>query len=228
MIKRQLLKRLPNNYPQKQQRRPLSPAFLPPPHFPHPLAPSQTLLGTFLSLGLPIRDPTFAGQFQNAARRTAVDIANVRSSLRKQNKGVHDATDTLIMSLLKGGAVSRTSVLTWLADSLLVNISATVSFQYRDPSKASSHHTLLNITHALLKLSMPFVNDPKKRKLIDVGFVSNESAHLGVYTTTGDNKVDRLGGEEVRSDEERDEERSDELRTLAEGWSEATAALIHQ
>ena len=126
-----------------------------------------------------------------------IDINNVRGSLRKQGKAVRDATDALIMSLLKGGAPSRTSVLTWLADALLVNISATVSFQYRDSSKVSSQHALLNIAQALLKLALPFVNDTKKRKLIDVGFVSNENAHLGVYTTTGDNKVDRLGGEEA-------------------------------
>eukprot|EP00520_Triparma_pacifica_P017474 CAMPEP_0118638712 /NCGR_PEP_ID=MMETSP0785-20121206/3841_1 /TAXON_ID=91992 /ORGANISM="Bolidomonas pacifica, Strain CCMP 1866" /LENGTH=1167 /DNA_ID=CAMNT_0006530001 /DNA_START=130 /DNA_END=3631 /DNA_ORIENTATION=+ len=158
----------------------------------------KTLLGTFLSLGLPLRDSNFVAQFNNAARRTMVDINNVRSSLRKQNKGVRDSTDALVMSLLKGGAPSRTSVLNVsLADALLVNISATQSYQYRDASKVTSQHALLNITQALLKLSMPFVNDAKKRKLINVGFLSNENAHLGVYTTSGDNKVDRLGGEEA-------------------------------
>lgn len=129
--------------------------------------------------------------------------------MRKQSKAVRDATDALIMSLLKGGAPSRTSVLTWLADALLVNISATVSFQYRDSSKVSSQHTLLNIAQALLKLSMPFVNDAKKRKLIDVRFVSNENAHLGVYTTTGDDKVDRLGGEEAAQSKPTDSSNGD-------------------
>ena len=56
---------------------------------------------------------------------------------------------------------------------------------------------MLNVTQALLKLSQPFVNDPEKRKLINVGFIWNENAHLGVYSTSGDSKVDRLGGQEA-------------------------------
>ena len=91
----------------------------------------KTLLGLLVSVGLPLRDVAFKSQFQNAARRTIVDISNVRSSLRKQNKSMRDAADAIIMQLLKAGAVSRSNVLTWLADALLVNISATVSHQYR-------------------------------------------------------------------------------------------------
>lgn len=79
----------------------------------------------------------------------------------------------------------------WIVDALLVNTHATA--MRPDPSKVSSTATLMNLSVVLLKLCEPFMSNEKKADLIDPGFVSSERDHKGVYTTTGDDAVPRLG-----------------------------------
>jgi ubiquitin conjugation factor E4 B len=79
----------------------------------------------------------------------------------------------------------------WIADALLVNVHATA--MRPDPSKVSGTPTLMNLSVVLLKLCDPFMSDEKKAALIDPGFVSSEKDHKGVYITTGDDAVPRLG-----------------------------------
>lgn len=79
----------------------------------------------------------------------------------------------------------------WIIDALLVNVHATA--MRPDPSKVSDTPTLMNLSVVLLKLCDPFMSDEKKADLIDPGFVSSEKDHKGVYTTTGDDAVPRLG-----------------------------------
>lgn len=79
----------------------------------------------------------------------------------------------------------------WIVDALLLNTHATA--MRPDPSKVSSTATLMNLSVILLKLCEPFVSNEKKADLIDPGFVSSDKDHKGVYTTTGDDAVPRLG-----------------------------------
>ena len=79
----------------------------------------------------------------------------------------------------------------WIIDALLVNVHATA--MRPDPSKVSGTSTLTNLSVVLLKLCDPFMSDEKKADLIDPGFVSSEKDHKGVYITTGDDAVPRLG-----------------------------------
>jgi hypothetical protein len=87
--------------------------------------------------------------------------------------------------------VSFPQVMQWIADALLLNTHATA--MRPDPSKVSSTATLMNLSVALLKLCEPFTSKESKAALIDPGFVSSEKDHKGVYTTTGDDAVPRLG-----------------------------------
>lgn len=79
----------------------------------------------------------------------------------------------------------------WIVDALLVNTHATA--MRPDPTKVSSTATLMNLSVVLLKLCEPFMSNEKKSALIDPGFVSSEKDHKGVYTTSGDDAVPRLG-----------------------------------
>ena len=79
----------------------------------------------------------------------------------------------------------------WIVDCMLVNVHA--SAMRPDPTKVSSASLLMNLQVLLLKLCEPFVLDGKKHKLIDPGFVSSPDDHCGVYATSGDDSVSRLG-----------------------------------
>jgi hypothetical protein len=52
---------------------------------------------------------------------------------------------------------------------------------------------LLNVSIVLLKLCEPFVTDETKHKLIDPGFLSSPAHHGGIFATTGDDALPRLG-----------------------------------
>ncbi|GMH92464.1 hypothetical protein TL16_g12355 [Triparma laevis f. inornata] len=157
-----------------------------------PALETSTILGRLLSLGLPTRDPKVTSQFANAARRTMQDVNNVKEGLRKTNMVHLELSTQIVKALLKGGKESRNGALAWFKDSLIVNCRAGGDVNYRDASKNSSTHTMLNIATVLLKLSGPFVGSEEKRKLIDPSFVWSEEAHGGVYASSGDEKVDRL------------------------------------
>jgi len=86
---------------------------------------------------------------------------------------------------------SLCQVLQWFIDALLLNVNADGTRP--DRSKVSSEELLMNLSVVLLKLCEPFVNDPKKSSLVDPAFVSCPKAHGGIYETTGDNALPRLG-----------------------------------
>jgi hypothetical protein len=79
----------------------------------------------------------------------------------------------------------------WFSDCMMVNTGASASRP--DPTKVSCTNLLLNASIVLLKLSDPVVSDEKKHKLIDPGFLTSPENHLGVFGTTGDDAVSRLG-----------------------------------
>lgn len=62
-----------------------------------------------------------------------------------------------------------------------------------DPTKVASSAMLLNVSVALLKLCEPFVNDEKKHHLIHPGFVSSKEHNGGIFPTSGDDFLPRLG-----------------------------------
>jgi hypothetical protein len=154
----------------------------------------NTLLGLCLRVGIPKNNPAF--QPTTILRQSLPAVESATSSQRQQLKIYHETCHQLIGNLIKAGAASRNTVLTWFRDALLVNVGATATRP--DPSKVSSPSLLLNVSVSLLRLADPFVQSPTKHALIDPGYVSSESAHGGVFTLTED--LPRLG-ENVATDD---------------------------
>lgn len=155
-----------------------------------PALEKRTLLGLALRGGVPLKsNPAFHPA--SILRMTMDSTERAMSGQRSQLKILQEACSQLVMNMIKAGPDSRGRVLQWFTDALLVNVHA--SAMRPDPSKVSSPNLLLNLSVVLLKLCQPFVNDEKKQYLIDPGFVSAPEAHGGVFTTTGDDAVARLG-----------------------------------
>ena len=146
----------------------------------------HTLLGNFMRIGIPMDSVT--SQFQNMARTSRSEVQKRTDTLRRQLKVYQDALNTFVKCLMTSGEEARTPVLKWYIDALLVNIGATALRP--DKMKVSTPTTLSNITITLLKLCEPFFNDVSR---IHPGFVWTEEEHGGIYSTTGDDVVSRLG-----------------------------------
>eukprot|EP00956_Cyclotella_meneghiniana_P024610 scaffold49680_cov63-Cyclotella_meneghiniana.AAC.3 len=93
--------------------------------------------------------------------------------------------------LLIAGEEARNMVIQWFTDAMLVNVNASATRP--DRTKVSSTEFLLNVSVVLLKLSEPMMNDSKKSLLVDPGLVNSPKDHGGVYDTTGDDHLPRLG-----------------------------------
>jgi Ubiquitin elongating factor core len=149
-----------------------------------------TLLGRALRLGVPLK--------YNAAlppntilRQSVATVERINTTQRLQLKLHQDACFALVMAAIKAGGVARAHVLTWLHDLLLVNTGA--SAMRPDPTKVSGTGLLLNTQQVLLRLCQPFLTDASKQHLIDPCYLADPAAHGGVYATTGDAAVPRLG-----------------------------------
>ena len=152
----------------------------------------HTLLGLCLRVGIPKNNPAFSST--NILRQSLAAVEGATNQQRGQLRVYQTACNQLIMNLIKGGAVSRGRVMDWFRDALLVNVGAAATRP--DPSKVSSQSLLLNLSVVLMKLCDPFMNVEAKHALIDTGFLSSPSAHGGVFITTGDWAVERLGESE--------------------------------
>lgn len=62
-----------------------------------------------------------------------------------------------------------------------------------DATKVAVSAMLLNTSVVLLKLCQPFVMDEKKHHLIDSGFVSSPKDNGGIFPTSGEDFLPRLG-----------------------------------
>eukprot|EP00339_Tiarina_fusa_P025566 CAMPEP_0117009760 /NCGR_PEP_ID=MMETSP0472-20121206/8773_1 /TAXON_ID=693140 ORGANISM="Tiarina fusus, Strain LIS" /NCGR_SAMPLE_ID=MMETSP0472 /ASSEMBLY_ACC=CAM_ASM_000603 /LENGTH=1113 /DNA_ID=CAMNT_0004712117 /DNA_START=80 /DNA_END=3421 /DNA_ORIENTATION=- len=150
----------------------------------------QTLLGLCLRIATPKNNPAFSPT--SILRQSLDSVERTSSHQRQQLRVYQEACNQLIMALIKAGPDARGQVLQWVTDCMLVNPGATA--MRPDPTKVSSSSLLLNVSVVLLKLCEPFVSDEKKHRLIDAGFVSSPSHHKGIYATTGDDALPRLGG----------------------------------
>lgn len=165
-----------------------------------PALDKDTILGLCLRIGVPdsrtglaSSNPAFS---PSSILRQSLHTVEQETSQQRLQLQVHQTgCYQLIMTLIKGGALVREKVLQWFQDAMLVNVGA--SALRPDATKVSIPNLLLNTSIMLLRLCEPFVNDEKKQHLIDPGFVSCESAHGGVFVTTGDDAVVRLGGEDT-------------------------------
>jgi len=155
-----------------------------------PALEKQTILGKVFKYGVPFDSQSVLSQFQNPAKKTIIQLNNTTSSIRRQLKMYQDESFALLKALIHAGPEAKDRVMTWIVDALLVNIGSTA--MRPDRSKVSHSQTLLNIGVALMKLCEPFINDPKKSRLIDPRFVSSPDHHHNVYATTGDETVPRL------------------------------------
>lgn len=154
-----------------------------------PALEKNTILGLVLRVGLPKNNNSFS---PTSVLRQSVDTVNRTFRQQRQQLRVQqEAAYTFVMSLIKGGSSARAQVMQWFVDALRVNYGA--SAMQPDPTKVSSSSLLLNMSIILLKLCEPFVNDPSKHHLIDPGFVSSQEDHGGVFETSGDRAVTRLG-----------------------------------
>jgi ubiquitin conjugation factor E4 B len=157
-----------------------------------PAIEKDTLLGLALRVGVPKNNAAFSPT--SILRQSLDSVERATSQQRSQLRVHQEACNQLIVALVKAGPEARSKVMKWFVDALLVNVGA--SAMRPDPSKVSSSNMLLNMSTVLLKLCEPFVDDDKKQHLIDPGFASSPENHGGVFETTGDNAVARLGESE--------------------------------
>jgi len=162
-----------------------------------PAIEKHTVLGSCLKLGIPSKDnpgfspTTIVSQSLDSVERTT---AQQRNQLRL----AQESTNQFVMALVKAGANARSQVMRFFADALQINANANALRP--DYTVLTSPTTQLNLQAVLLKLCEPIVSDDKKLKLIDPGFLSSQEANGGVFPTTGEISVARLGGEEVLSE----------------------------
>lgn len=153
-----------------------------------PALEKNTLLGLIMRLGMPMENNAVVSQFQNVARMTRNDVRQKTDMLRRQLKVYQDAVCGLVKTLITSGEETRKMVMQWITDALLVNTGATA--MRPDRNKVSSAQTLQNIAVVLLKLCEPFISDSSR---IHPGFVWSPEHHGGIFATSGDDAVSRLG-----------------------------------
>lgn len=156
-----------------------------------PALEKNTILGLALRIGVPTKaNPAFSpsGIFNMTVNAMEGITRQQRNKLTSQR----EANNQLIKALIKAGEETRARVMDWIRDALLVNYGADA--MRPDASKVSSPGLLLNLSAALLKLCEPLVLDAdNKIQFIKPSFVSSPRDHGGVFETTGDHAVARLG-----------------------------------
>jgi len=157
-----------------------------------PALEKHTILGNALRLGAPKNNASFSPT--SILNQSLDSVERATSTQRRQLRNHQEACCQLVMALVKAGPDARSKVMKWFIDALLVNVGA--SAMRPDATKVSSTSLLLNVSVVLLKLCDPFVDDERKIKLIDPGFVSSPADHGGVFQTSGDLAVPRLGENE--------------------------------
>jgi len=153
-----------------------------------PALEKETLLGLIFRLGVPMDNKSVTEQFQGIAKRSRNNIKNTTDGLRRQLRVYQDSVHIFLKSLITAGENARTPVLQWITDALLVNVGATALRP--DKTKVSNPQTLQNIAVVLLKLCERFMDDPSR---IHPGFVWSEEDNGGIFATSGDDVVSRLG-----------------------------------
>lgn len=157
-----------------------------------PALEKETILGLVLRIGCPRESQAVAAGFPGVMA-SMDSVEKAADSQRRQLKVYQDTCNTFMRSLVTAGAEARGQVMKWIIDAQLVNVGATA--MRPDKTKVSTAPTLMNMSVVLLKLCEPFMNKENESKaaLIDPGFVSSSEAHGGVYATSGDELVPRLG-----------------------------------
>jgi hypothetical protein len=157
-----------------------------------PALEKETILGLVLRIGCP-RDSSAVTSGFPGVMASMDSVEKAADSQRRQLKVYQDTCNNFMRSLVTAGAEARTQVMQWIIDAQLVNVGA--SAMRPDKTKVSSTPTLINMSVVLLRLCEPFMNKENEAKaaLIDPGFVSSPKAHGGVYATSGDDSVPRLG-----------------------------------
>lgn len=156
-----------------------------------PALEKATILGLCLRTGVPKHNNPAFPAYSSILRQSVQVVESTMRSQRHQLAAHQQACYQFLMALLKSGPTARSMLLQWFTDALLVNLGAAALRP--DQAKVSSSSLMLNTSIMLLKLCDPFVGDDAKQHLIDAGFVSSVSAHGGVFATTGDEAVPRLG-----------------------------------
>jgi ubiquitin conjugation factor E4 B len=149
----------------------------------------NTLLGLALRISIPKNNPAFSPT--NILRQTLSSVEQTSNQQRQQLFVYQNALNQLIKTFIKAGPEARGQVMQWFNDCMLVNPGATA--MRPDPTKVSSQAMLLNTSVVLLKLCEPFVLDETKHHLIDPGFVSSTKDNKGIFPTSGDEALPRLG-----------------------------------
>jgi hypothetical protein len=151
----------------------------------------STLIGAVLKNGIPKNNPGFSPT--SILSQSLDSVERTYTTQRIQLQIHQEACCQFIRALVKPKE-AREKVMQWFLEALLVNSSA--SALRLDATKVSSSNLLLNLSVVLLKLCEPVVMDEEKIKYINPGFVSSEADHRGVYATSGDDFVARLGNDD--------------------------------
>ena len=155
-----------------------------------PALEKETILGLVLRLGCPRDHPSITAGFPGVmASKDSVEKA--ADHQRRQLTVYQTSCNNLMRSLVTAGPDARQRVMQWITDALLVNVGATA--MRPDQNKVSKTPMLMNLSVVLLKLCEPFMNNDKKAALVDAAFCSSSKDHGGVFASTGDDLVPRLG-----------------------------------
>jgi ubiquitin conjugation factor E4 B len=156
-----------------------------------------TIFGVCLRFGIPKPPQSSNPAFPTTTETLRQSLHSIDAVTRTQRQQLllhQNECYNFIMSLLKvKSPMVKDKVMTWFTDVLLVNFGA--SALRPDMTKVSSTNLLCNASMMLLKLCQPFVNQDDKQHLIDAQFLYHPSLpHQGVFATSGENIVARLGG----------------------------------
>eukprot|EP00903_Cladosiphon_okamuranus_P021833 g20076.t1 len=140
-----------------------------------PFSANNTVLGRVLRIGFPVEDALVNDSFDKVYQRGQAGINSALQAVQGRLKVAHSVASGIVMLLVKGSVESRKAVVAWFAEALLVNTPAEASRP--DPLKAASSEFLMNVSVALLGLTMPVVRDEDKFKKIDAAsFLSSNAA----------------------------------------------------
>ena len=113
----------------------------------------RTLLGRVLRIAVDVRDPAIFELFKDAHKSSKNIVDSKMNNLRGLLNLVQSQGHELVLSLLKGGALPKESVMLWLQQSVALNIEATKDTP--SPIACSTPGMLSNLAAVQLRLCRP-------------------------------------------------------------------------
>lgn len=130
---------------------------------------NKTFLGTLLHFAPSANDPAFQELFKDPTKQSRQSVDAKIHEMRNKQRTLLQSTSDLILILLKCGGDVKVKTLTWLKSAVLENIEA--EKDQPSPLLCASSGFLLNLSHLMLNLVEPILDDGSKLAKIDSGFL---------------------------------------------------------